>query len=153
MSPQPADITAEWPITSHLPIQIDGQTVQIPIVEVTWHDERTGCERAHRYLAGQLSRFEVDLPSCPFYQRAPGMHTPARCTMNGRLNGMGRNPCLFTQAENHPDWANVRRWRMIEEPDGTLAICRAEDAAEIAADLGAVVIGHLELTAEAMLLA
>jgi hypothetical protein len=27
---------------------------QIPVVEMNWLDERTGCARAHRYLAGEL---------------------------------------------------------------------------------------------------
>jgi hypothetical protein len=143
-----------YPVSGHVAAQIDGAYIQIPIIDIPWHDERTGCERAHRYLAGQLTWHEIDaeLEQCPFYQRQP--IGAARCTMNGcqpPRTGPGRNPCLFHQDLDTPDWERVRAWRLLEFADGHTAVCRARDAQWIAAELTAetaapvVVLGHVAL--------
>ena len=107
-----------------------GIAVDVPILAVKWHDERTGCATAHRYLAGELDGAPGDYTGCHFYHGA-------RCDMNGR----GANPCLFHEPESGPSWGNVKRWRLLEYPDGSQAITTAHSAAELAALDGARVIG------------
>ena len=139
----------DFSIIGNYPVLVDGHTVQIPVLDVRWHDERTGCRLAHAHLAGHITAVEAEasLETCSFYQRAP--IGAGRCTMNGKVTGEGRNPCLFHQNPHSADWQNVMRWRMIEQPDGALALCRAQDAAAIAADLGAVVWGQITVLAPA----
>jgi hypothetical protein len=107
---------------------------QVPVVEMRWHDERTGCARAHRYLARELQGIPADYDDCCFY-------SAGRCTMNGSENGRPRNACLFHEPENGRSWAGVRNWRLLEEPDGSTCITPASSALEIAADLGARIVG------------
>ena len=43
--------------------------VFVPVLEMRRHDERTGCERAHRYLAGELqglSLIHISEPTRPY---------------------------------------------------------------------------------------
>jgi len=116
---------------------IDFAGAAIPVVEVRWHDERTGCERAHRYLAGELQGIPSDFDDCYFYRAG-------RCTMNGSENGRPRNACLFHESEAGRSWTRVREWRLLEGPDGSTCITPASSALEIAADLGARIVGaHL----------
>ena len=126
-------------MTTHLPgvpdvAQIDVLAlggISVPVVEMTMHDERTGCERAHRYLAGELQGHAGDFDGCHFYHSG-------RCSMNGRK----ANPCLFHEPEGGRSWSRVKGWRLLERPDGSTCIAPAYDAAEIAADIGARVIGQ-----------
>ena len=57
------------------------------------------------------------------------------------MNGRGADPCLFHEPESGPSWGNVKRWRLLEYPDGREAITTAHSAAELAALDGARVIG------------
>ena len=107
-----------------------GIAAPIPILAVTWHDERTGCERAHRYLGGELDGKPSDYAGCHFYHGA-------RCNMNGKA----ADPCLFHEAEDGKSWGKVKGWRLLEYPDGAMAITPAHSAAELAALDGARVIG------------
>ena len=107
---------------------------QIPVVEMTWLDERTGCSRAHRYLAGELQGIPAEYDGCYFYRAG-------RCTMNGSEAGRPRNACLFHEPETGRSWARVREWRLLVQPDGSECITPATSALEIAASLGAVIVG------------
>jgi len=107
---------------------------QIPVIEMRWHDERTGCARAHRYLAGELQGVSSDYDGCYFYRSG-------RCTMNGSEAGRPRNACLFRESETSTSWARVREWRLLVQPDGSECITPAHSALEIARDLGAVIVG------------
>jgi len=107
-----------------------GILVDVPILDMPMHDERTGCKAAHRYLAGELQGIPSDFDGCYFY-------SAGRCSMNGRA----ANPCLFHEPEASRSWAKVKRWALLEYPDGSTCITLAHSAAEIAADIGARVIG------------
>ena len=107
-----------------------GILVDVPILDMPMHDERTSCARAHRYLAGELDGAPTDFNGCHFYHSG-------RCSMNGR----NANPCLFHEPEGGRSWSRVKGWRLLERPDGSTCIAPAYDAAEIAADIGARVIG------------
>ena len=109
---------------------LDLAGVFVPVLEMTMHDERTGCPAAHRYLAGELQGIPSEYSGCHFY-------AAGRCNMNGKA----ANPCLFHEAESGASWAKVKRWRLLERPDGSTCIAPAYDAAEIAASIGARVIG------------
>lgn len=109
---------------------LDFDGIHVPVVEMNWLDERTGCAPAHRYLAGELQGVPSDYAGCFFY-------CSGRCNMNGR----GANPCLFHEAETSASWARVRGWRLLEYPDGSTCVTLAHCAAEIAAEIGARVIG------------
>ena len=106
-----------------------GIAAPIPILSVTWHDERTGCERAHRYLGGELDGQPADYTDCHFYHGR-------RCNMNGQA----ANPCLFHEPESGKSWGKVKEWRMLEYPDGRLVLCFARDAAYFATEDGARVV-------------
>ena len=125
-------------MTTHLPgvpdvAQIDVLDlggVSVPVVAMTMHDERTGCERAHRYLAGELQGHAGDFDGCHFYHSR-------RCSMNGR----NANPCLFHEPESGRSWDKVRWWVLLEWPDGRTAITPRHSAAELAQADGARVVG------------
>lgn len=102
----------------------------VPVVKLNWLDERTGCERAHRYLAGQIDGAPGDYDGCYFY-------SSGRCDMNGRR----ADPCLFHEPENGRGWQKVRGWALLEFPDGHIEVTFADGAAEIAGEVGAVVVG------------
>lgn len=110
---------------------------QVPIVELRWHDERTGCNLAHYYLAGELQGTPAEYGACHFYQAG-------RCKMNGCESGRPRSACLFHEPEDSKGWRGVSFWRLLEEPDGNLCLTPARSAAEIAASLGARIVGALE---------
>ena len=104
--------------------------VFVPVLEMRRHDERTGCERAHRYLAGELQGTAAEYCDCSFYRGG-------RCDMNGKA----ANACLFHEPESGPSWAGVRWWCLLEYPDGSTAITPRHSAAEIAQMDGARVVG------------
>ena len=110
---------------------------QVPIIELRWHDERTGCNLAHYYLAGELQGTPAEYGACYFYQAG-------RCKMNGCESGRPRDACLFHEPEDSKGWRGVSFWRLLEEPDGSLCLTPARSAAEIAASLGARIVGALE---------
>ena len=109
---------------------LDFGGIHMPVVEMNWLDERTGCATAHRYLAGEIDGAPGDYNECYFYQAG-------RCSMNGR----GADPCLFHEAETSASWARVRGWRLLEYPDGSTCVTLTHYAAEIAAEIGARVVG------------
>ena len=107
-----------------------GILVDVPILDMPMHDERTGCAAAHRYLAGELQGIPSDYTGCYFYHAG-------RCSMNGR----NANACLFHEAETGRSWAKVKRWALLEWPDGRTAITPRHSAAELAQADGARVVG------------
>ena len=125
-------------MTTHLPgvpdvAQIDVLDlggISVPVVEMTMHDERTGCSRAHRYLADELQGHAGDFDGCHFYHSG-------QCSMNGR----NANPCLFHEPESGRSWGKVRWWALLEWPDGRTAITPRHSAAELAQADGARVVG------------
>ena len=104
--------------------------VFVPVLEMAMHDERTGCERAHRYLGGELQGIPGDYATCHFYRGG-------RCDMNGKA----ANPCLFHEPESGRSWDKVKWWCLLEYPDGSTAITPRHSAAEIAQIDGARVVG------------
>ena len=108
-----------------------GILVDVSILDMPMLDERTGCATAHRYLAGELQGIPSDYSGCHFY-------CSGRCSLNGRA----ANPCLFHEPETSASWAKVKWWALLECPDGSTCITLAHSAAEIAADIGARVIGR-----------
>ena len=104
--------------------------VFVPVLEMAMHDERTGCARAHRYLAGELQGVPGDYAPCHFYRGG-------RCNMNGKA----ANPCLFHESESGRSWDKVKWWCLLEYPDGSTAITPRHSAAEIAQIDGARVVG------------
>ena len=104
--------------------------VSVPVVEMTMLDERTGCARAHRYLAGELDGVPGDYTPCHFYHGG-------RCDMNGR----SANPCLFHEPESGRSWDKVKWWCLLEYPDGRTAITPRHSAAELSQMDGARVVG------------
>ena len=104
--------------------------VSVPVVAMTMHDERTGCARAHRYLAGELDGAPGDYTPCHFYHGG-------RCDMNGRM----ANPCLFHEPESGRSWDKVKWWCLLEYPDGSTAITPRHSAAELSQIDGARVVG------------
>ena len=109
---------------------LDFAGVFVPVVEMTMHDERTGCARAHRYLAGEIDGVPGDYTPCHFYRGG-------RCDMNGRR----ADPCLFHEPESGRSWDKVRWWCLLEYPDGSTAITPRHSAAELAQLDGARVVG------------
>lgn len=106
-----------------------GILVDVPILDMPMHDERTGCERAHRYLAGELQGTASDFDGCHFYQGG-------RCSMNGKR----ANPCLFHEPESGRSWDKVKWWCLLEYPNGSIAITPRHSAMEISQADGARVV-------------
>lgn len=102
----------------------------VPVLQVTWADERFCCRLAHRYLGGESQGTPPEYEGCHFYGHR-------RCSMNGKA----ADPCLFHEDEKGASWEGVRRWRLLEYPDGALVFTTARDADEIAASEGARVVG------------
>lgn len=115
----------------------------VPVVQVRWYDERAGCKIAHRYEAGELQGKPDDYTGCWAYGPAPA---GGGCLMNGRHNGRARSACLFHEPEDSPAWQRLRANVLLELPDGTTAVTSRAGAAQIAADLGAVIVGAETVT-------
>ena len=110
----------------------------VPVVAVRWYDERSGCKLAHRYDAGQIAGTPEEYGACWAYWPGPA---GGGCLMNGRDGTRARSACLFHEPENGPAWARLRSNVLLELPDGTTAVTSRAHAAQIAADLHAVIVG------------
>ena len=106
----------------------------VPVLQMNWHDERTGCQIAHRYDAGELQGTPEEYGNCWAYSNG-------RCKMNGAQDGQPRSACLFHEPEDGPSWAALRQWVLLELEDGSTALTTHYSALEIAADLGARIVG------------
>ena len=106
----------------------------VPVLQMDWHDERTGCPIAHRYDAGELQGTPDQYQACWAY-------LAGRCKMNGSQNGRPRSACLFHEPEDGRGWAGLRVWALLEWPDGKTAITPRSGAPAMAADLGARIVG------------
>ena len=106
----------------------------VPVLQMNWHDERTGCQIAHRYDAGELQGTPEEYGNCWAYSNG-------RCQMNGSQDGRPRSACLFHEPEDGPSWAALRQWVLLELEDGSTALTTHYSALEIAADLGARIVG------------
>ena len=110
----------------------------VPVVAPRWYDERSGCKLAHRYEAGQIDGTPEEYAGCWAYWPEPA---GGGCLMNGRDGNRARSACLFHEPENGPAWDRLRANVLLELPDGTTAVTSRAHAAQIAADLGAVIVG------------
>lgn len=114
-----------------------GIATAIPVLTVRWHDERTGCRLAHLYDAGEIDGTPEQVNGCFFHIAGGG------CAMNGRR---ANDACLFHLSDSAPEWKGLRQWAMLVEPDGNTVLCRRTDAVQIAAELGAEIVGAVKLT-------
>lgn len=105
---------------------LDFAGAAIPVVEARWCDERQTCGRALRYLAGDLQGAPSDYQTCPQYR--------ARACTRGGL-------CMFHEADDAAVWRRAAQWRLLVQPDGSECVTPAKSALEIAASLGACVVG------------
>ena len=102
---------------------------QVPVVDMPRFDERQCCSRVLRYLAHELAGAPGDYETCPAYRRRS-------CSMQG-----GGVACAFHEPDNAPIWRRAAQWRRLEEPDGATCVTPARSALEIAASLGARIVG------------
>jgi hypothetical protein len=108
---------------------IDFAGAAIPVVELNWMDERQTCATVLRYLAGELEGQPADYETCSAYRNG-------LCRMQG-----GGAVCAFHEPDDAKIWRKAAWWRLLERPDGSLSVTPAHSAVEIAADLGAVIVG------------
>lgn len=102
---------------------------QIPVVDMPRFDERQTCGRVLRYLAGELEGQPTEYTTCAQYRAQ-------RCTRGGL--------CAFHEPDSATIWRRAAQWRLLIEPDGSECVTPAHSALEIAADLGARIVGaHL----------
>lgn len=99
---------------------------QVPVVEMRRFDERQTCGRALRYLAGDIDGAPSDYQTCAQYRGR-------QCTRGGR--------CMFHEADDAPIWRAAATWRLLVQPDGSECVTPARSALEIAASMGAVIVG------------
>ena len=99
---------------------------QIPVVDMPRFDERQTCSRVLRYQAGEIQGAPSDYQTCAQYRAQ-------RCTRGGL--------CAFHEADNAAIWRRAAQWRLLVEPDGSECVTPAHSALEIAASLGAVILG------------
>lgn len=126
------------PIVDLIPagvLDLVGIPQAVPVLEVKWHDERCGCELGHRYDAHEVEGTPEQYQACRAY-RAGG------CKINGRPD---RDSCLFHLPETAPAWVNLRRWVLLELPDGSTALTTPYSAPMVAADMGARIVGAVEV--------
>jgi len=109
-----------------------GILTAVPVVEpLRWYDERQGCRQALLYVAGEIDGKPSDYAHCHFFCNGS-------CRMNGNPT---RDDCLFHLNEDAEPWRQVRSNALLQMPDGSTAVCRKRDAARMAGELGAVVVG------------
>lgn len=108
----------------------------VPVLQMTWYDERAGCVPGHKYAGGELAGAPADYEGCYFY-RAGG------CKMNGKPE---RDGCLFHLPESAREWGRLRANALLELPEGGYAVTTRASAAEIAADMGARIVGAVPVT-------
>lgn len=99
---------------------------QVPVVEMRRFDERQTCGRALRSLAGDIDGAPSDYTGCAQYR--------ARACTRGGL-------CMFHEADDARIWRRAATWRLLIQPDGSECVTPAHSALEIAASLGAVIVG------------
>lgn len=113
-----------------------GIATAIPILKVRWFDERQHCQLAHFYDAGEIEGTPGQVQACYFFQAG------GRCVKNGKR---ADDACLFHLSPSAPEWSKLREWSLLIEPDGNIAVCRRAHAVEIAADLGATIVGAVPI--------
>jgi hypothetical protein len=111
---------------------IDFAGAAIPLVEPRRFDERETCRRALRYLAGDIDGAPSDYQTCAQYRAG-------RCTRGGA--------CMFHEADDAMIWRRAAQWRLLIQPDGSECVTPATSALEIAADLGAMIVGAVPVEA------
>ena len=84
--------------------------VTIPILEVTWADERQWCGIVHDYLSDGA----VPDGDCP-------MHRDGLCRLTANM------PCLFDEPETSPGWQKAREWKRCTTPKGEYVLVRRQD--------------------------
>jgi hypothetical protein len=90
-----------------------GIATAVPIVNVTWLDDRQTCKIVHDYLEGKIEgRFE-EYRGCRNY--AAGV-----CAGTGGAGML----CLFHESDTSLAWVLARRWQRVQTPDGAEALQR-----------------------------
>lgn len=90
-----------------------GVTHAVPIVNVTWFDDRQTCKIVHDYLEGEIEgRFE-EYQGCRNY--AAGV-----CAGTGGAGML----CLFHESDASLAWGLARRWQRVQTQDGKVALQR-----------------------------
>ena len=84
--------------------------VTIPILEVTWADERQWCGPVHDYLANG----GIPDGNCP-------MRRDGLCRLTGD------RPCLFDEPESSEGWRKARRWARYTTPAGEHVLISRQD--------------------------
>jgi hypothetical protein len=90
-----------------------GLATAVPIVKVTWFDDRQTCSLVHDYLAGDIEGTFEEYHSCRNY--AAGV-----CAGTGGAGML----CLFHEADNSLAWGLARRWQRVQTQDGKVALQR-----------------------------
>ena len=93
-----------------LPDQLAGLGIAhpVPILKVTWFDDRQTCSRVHDYLDHVIEGTYSDYSGCTAY--AAGV-----C---GDTGGAGL-PCMFHEPESAPIWQRARGWKRVQHDDGS----------------------------------
>lgn len=115
---------------------IDLAGVAVPVVELARFDERQCCGRVLRFLAGETDGAPGDYETCPAYRRRS-------CAMMG-----GGVACAFHEPDGAPVWRMAAGWRLLEQPSGETAVTPARSALEVAAALGARIVGAVPVPVE-----
>lgn len=98
-------------VAGEVTVEQDGERFGIPLLNLPWLDERTGCTLAHYELAG-LGVADLDVRNCSAFQGG-------WCTLNGEdppRSGQYRSRCLFFDLSS-ASWDKVRRWRLVVDGD------------------------------------
>lgn len=95
-----------------MPGQIEGLDIQepIPILKMSWADERQWCGTVHLYLAGEIEGSPEEYQGCSSYRAG-------NCAMNG-----WRDSCLFLEDETSKGWQRAKGWQRVTLEDGTEAL-------------------------------
>ncbi|MEO0249546.1 MAG: hypothetical protein ABIN58_08425 [candidate division WOR-3 bacterium] len=78
---------------SEIALVLDGEEVTMPILEVTWADERQWCSLVHDYLDSGVAANG----NCP-------MRQGSLCRLTAD------KPCLFDEPESSEGWEKARQW-------------------------------------------
>ena len=90
-----------------------GIATAVPIVSMSWFDDRQTCKVVHDYLEGKIEgRFE-EYRGCRSY--AAGV-----CAGTGGAGML----CLFHEPDTSLAWVLARRWQRVQTQDGAVALQR-----------------------------
>lgn len=90
-----------------------GILAAIPILQVTWFDERQTCNTVHDYLEGKIEGRLEDFNTC--FNYAAGV-----CRGTGGAGML----CMFHEHYTAPIWQRAMQWERFVTEDGALALQR-----------------------------